>query len=315
MIVARHLEAFPADAGPTCLALGVFDGVHLGHRALIEALRGNAQALDALATIVTFDPHPLTVIAPPREPFLLSTIEERLELLGASGVDAVVVANFDAGVRSMGAGAWLNLLVRSLRPRAILASSTHAFGRDREGTAEFLQTWTQNRGIRATIVPVVRNGDVIISSSIIRERLRRGDVRGAATSLGRWYALRGEVVRGDGRGRQIGVPTANVRPSAEKLIPAHGVYAAYASVDGRTYASAANIGTRPTFGGDGVFVEAHLLDADLDLYGKVLELAFVSRLRGERRFSGVDELREQIAKDIEMARSELSDLQYFSEET
>ncbi len=307
MIVTWHFDAAALPAGPVALALGTFDGVHRGHQAVIQALRAEARATDGPAVVVTFDPHPVTVIAAPREPFLLSTIEERLSLLEAAGADAVVVVRFDESVRRMPAGAWLDLLGERLQPRHIFASSTHAFGRGREGTPALLQAWAAPRGVRVTVVPPVHDGDAMISSTAIRERLRAGDTRTAAAWLGRWYSVRGEVVTGEGRGRQIGVPTANLRCPPHKLLPARGVYAAYATVQRRTFRAAVNVGVRPTFGNSELTVEAHLLDAVVELRGEILDLAFVARLRDERRFPAADALRAQLAEDLVRARSTLEE--------
>jgi riboflavin kinase/FMN adenylyltransferase len=307
MIVLQGLEAFPGSTPPVSVALGTFDGLHRGHRAIIEALLTTAEAAEGWAVVVTFDPHPVAVIAPGAEPLLLSTIDERVELVRAAGAHALVIARFDETVRQMDAQAWLELLAARLHPKTIAASSTHTFGRNREGTAGMLQAWTAARGIEAVIVPPVRDGGTIISSSAIRQRLRAGEVGAAARWLGRWYSARGPVVPGDRRGRQIGVPTANMEIPASKLLPARGVYAAFASTNRRTFEAAVNIGVRPTFDGERLRVEAHLLDADIDLYGQTVEVAFVDRLREERKFPSVDALRDQLAMDIRDARVRLAD--------
>jgi riboflavin kinase/FMN adenylyltransferase len=170
-----------------------------------------------------------------------------------------------------------------------------------------LQAWATSQGIDAVVVPPVRNEGVIISSSAIRERLRAGDVRTAARWLGRWYSVRGRVVPGDRRGRELGVPTANMDPPQTKLLPAPGVYAAYATVAGQTYQAAVNVGVRPTFGGTRLRIEAHLLDVEIDLYGQTLQAAFVDRLRDERKFPGLEALRAQLSVDISNARARLQD--------
>ncbi len=302
MTVVTGLEAYRAPARPVCLALGTFDGLHRGHRAVVDATTAAAARRSGEAVATTFDPHPVVVIAPPRGPFLLSTMDERIGLFESTGIDTLVVVRFDTALREMPAADWLALLYQRFRPAAVVISSTHAFGRDREGTAGSLRAWGAVRGMEVTIVPPVTNGGVIISSTLVRERLRQGDVRTAAAWLGRWYTVRGPVVAGVGRGRQLGVPTANVNVPPEKIVPGEGVYAAYASVGGRAYQAAVNVGVRPTFGPGAFTVEAHLLDVETDLYGQTVELAFVERLRPERRFPTVDALREQIALDLGEAR-------------
>jgi riboflavin kinase/FMN adenylyltransferase len=284
------------------VALGTFDGLHRGHRAVIDAVQVAASEKGGEAVATTFDPHPAAVIAPPRGPYLLSTIDERIALFESTGIATLVIVRFDAALREMPAEAWLALLESRLRPVSIVVSSTHAFGRNREGTTALLQGWGTGRGIDVRIIPPVTNGGVVISSTSVRELLRDGDVQTAAGWLGRWYSVRGRVVPGAGRGRQIGVPTANLEVPEEKIVPAQGVYAAYASVAGRTYPSVVNIGVRPTFGPGALAVEAHFLDATVQAYGAIMTLAFVRRLRSERRFPSVEALREQIVADIEDSR-------------
>jgi riboflavin kinase/FMN adenylyltransferase len=302
MKVVWGLEAFPPGSAPVCLALGTYDGLHRGHLAVVQAVRAGAVAIGGQAVVVTLDPHPLLVVAPPKEPHLLSTTDERIRLFERTGIDTLVVVRFDEATRQMSAARWLEAIARHLSPRHVVASSSHAFGHDREGTPAYLEAWAVERDIRVTIVPAVRNGGVAISSSGIRERLRAGDVRTAADWLGRWYAVRGEVVAGEGRGRDLGAPTANLRIPPEKIVPWRGVYAAYATVDDRTHKAAVNIGLRPTFGGGESLVEAHLIEATGAMYGKTLEIAFVQRLRDEIRFPSLDALRDQIALDIDRAR-------------
>ncbi|MDI6772530.1 MAG: bifunctional riboflavin kinase/FAD synthetase [bacterium] len=298
MNVICGLENLPSDPRPSALALGTFDGLHLGHQAVVAALRSAAARVGLHAVAITFDPHPLTVIAPPRLPFLLTTIEERTDLFASFGIDTLLVVRFDAELREVSAARWLEMLSGRLQAREMVVSSNHAFGRGRGGDAEMLQEWAAGRGIGVTVVPPVHNGGAAISSSGIRERLRVGDVRSAAQWLGRWYTVRGSVVAGSGRGRSLGVPTANLHVSPQKMVPCPGVYAAYATVSARTHMAAVNIGVRPTFGAGAQTLEAHLLDTDQDLYGQTVEVAFVSRLRDERRFSDTETLKASIAADL-----------------
>lgn len=298
MKVVRGLQDLPSDPRPAALALGTFDGLHLGHRAVVAALRSAAMRTGLQAVAITFDPHPLTVVAPPGRPFLLTTIEERTDLFVSTGIDTLVVLRFDAELREVSATGWLEMLSDRLQAREMVVSSNHAFGRGREGDTAMLQAWAGARGIGVTVVPPVHNGGAVISSSGIRERLRTGDVRTAAQWLGRWYTVRGSVVAGDGRGRSLGVPTANLQVFPQKVVPCPGVYAAYATVAGRTHMAAVNIGVRPTFGSGAQTVEAHLLDTDQDLYGQTVEVAFVSRLRDELRFPDLDALKTRMAEDL-----------------
>jgi riboflavin kinase/FMN adenylyltransferase len=299
--VVGGLEAFRPRGRPVLAALGTFDGFHRGHQAVVARLREEAARAGGEAVALTFDPHPLTVIAPPTEPFLLSTLEERVGFFAEAGVDTLVVVRFDQALRALSASEWLDRLHTRLGVRHLVVSSTHAFGRDRQGTPALLEAWSRERGVGLTVVAPVRDGGEVISSSGIRARLREGDVRTAASWLGRWYVVGGPVVSGDRRGRQLGVPTANVQVPPVKVLPGRGVYAAYATVEGTTYRAAVNVGVRPTFGDGALAVEAHLLDAELDLYGRVLGVAFVRRLRDEVRFPSVDTLKAQMAEDLAAA--------------
>lgn len=307
MTVIRGLEDLSSAFGPSVVALGTFDGLHLGHRAVIAALRSAAARRGLRAVAITFDPHPLAVVAPAGQPFLLTTIGERTDLFASMGIDALLIVRFDTRLREVSAAEWLEMLSGRLRAREMVVSSNHAFGRGREGSISMLQAWAGARGIGVTVVPALHNGGAAISSSGIRERLRLGDVRTAAQWLGRWYTVRGMVVAGDGRGRALGVPTANLRVDPHKVVPCPGVYAAYGTVAGHTHRAAVNIGVRPTFGAGPQTIEAHLLDADQDLYGQTVDIAFVSRLRDEQRFPDLNALKERMAEDLLAVRACLED--------
>lgn len=298
MNVIWGFESLPSDPAPAALALGTFDGLHLGHQAVVAALRSSAAREGLQAVAITFDPHPLTVVAPLGQPYLLTTIHERIDLFSSIGIDTLLVVRFDEHLRAIPAEIWLDMLASRLQARLMVVSSNHAFGLGREGDAAMMQAWASVRGIGVTVVPPVYNGGAVISSSGIRERLRAGDVRTAAQWLGRWYAIRGTVGAGSGRGRSLGVPTANLQVHPQKVVPCPGVYAAYATVAGGTHMAAVNVGFRPTFGTGVQTVEAHLLDVVQDLYGQTVEVAFVSRLRDERRFPDHEALKTQIKEDL-----------------
>jgi riboflavin kinase/FMN adenylyltransferase len=299
--IVRGLDDLPG--GPSVLALGTFDGVHLGHQEVIRAAVRCARARSegaAAAVAVTFEPHPLEVLRPRPEPVLLTTLEERLALLAALGLDRTVVVPFDLEFSRTTAGTWLDqILAERLGARAVFVGSSHTFGHRREGTAERLVAWGEARGVSVTLVPAVRVGGEPVTSSRVRAALRDGAVEEAARLLGRRYTVHGEVVAGEGRGRTLGFPTANLRPdSARKVIPGLGVYAAVAETGGRRYAAATNVGRRPTFGGSGVSIEAHLLGYSGRLTGQPMTLEFVRRIREERAFPGPDALAAQIAHDV-----------------
>lgn len=292
----------------TVVTLGNHDGVHLGHRALLEAARERAGREEGLSVhAVTFDPHPSVVLAPDRAPPLLTTIERRRELLVALGADDVSVLRFDRELASTSPEAFVErVLVAQLSARGVVVGPDFRFGRGRAGDAETLRTLGERHGFDViTVAPVTVDGEVV-SSTRIRRAVARGDVREATRLLGRVHDVDGTVVRGDGRGRSIGVPTANL-DCDPILLPADGVYAVVARLPGEAELrrGVANLGVRPTFAA-GRSVEVHLFDVDRDFYGARLRVGFVERLRAEQKFDGVDALKAQISRDCERAREILA---------
>jgi riboflavin kinase/FMN adenylyltransferase len=305
MRIIRGLESYPPEASPAAVALGLFDGVHLGHRAILTTAvaRARAAQLDALAC--TFDPHPAEILLPGDAPAPISTLGERLELITQTGVDATVVIRFTSDLALVEAEAFVKeVLLGRLKGRDVVVGYDHTFGRGGRGDARLLQSLAQALGFRAHVVPPLMIEGVAVSSSGIRAALRTGEVERANRYLGRPYAIGGEVVPGAGRGRRLGFPTANIRPDRPVLVRA-GVYAGRVELDEVRHPAVINVGVRPTFGDGDLVVEAHLLDFSGALYGRSLRLAFVSRLREERRFPGPEALREQIGQDIAAARSRL----------
>lgn len=290
---------------------GNHDGVHVGHRALIaEARRAAAHAgLDVVA--LTFNPHPLTLLAPERAPVPITTIERRIELLQQAGVDRVVVARFDEAYASQPPDEFVRqVLVRDLSAKAVVVGPDFRFGAGRRGTLEQLRALGGAHGFEVSEVPPVTLPDIgRVSSTRVREALSAGEVERARAMLDRFHEVEGTVVLGHRRGSTIGFPTANLDPDPI-LMPADGVYAVVARVmrssdgtntPGPLLSGVANLGTRPTFAA-GRSVEAHLFDFDADLYGARLRVFFVARLRAEQKFESVTALREQITKDAEQAR-------------
>ena len=306
----RHLRNFDDAATETdsLVTIGVFDGVHRGHQRLVRELVERARAARQQAIAVTFFPHPDKVLDQTSERYYLTTPEKRAELLLAQGLDCVVTLPFDESIRQLSASAFVDRLVHSLRMRELWVGADFALGFQREGDVPFLRAQGAARGFAVNAVDLVSADDArdLISSSRIRESLRQGDASMASEMLGRAYALEGTVVAGDGRGRAIGVPTANLAVWDEQLVPANGVYAAWLKLGGDRYMAATNIGLRPTFAGDKVTIEAHLLDFSGDIYGERAELRFEQRLRAEQRFNGLEELVAQIDKDIAATRRILS---------
>lgn len=308
MEVIHGLESFSKQRVPIVLALGTFDGVHRGHRALIELAVAWAGEVGGRCAVVTFDPHPWQVIAPPAEPFLLTTLDERLSLLAGLGVDLTVVVKFTSEFRQHSPDAWIDLLVRQTAMAGVVCGPNYTFGHDRAGTVGGLQALAARRGFEVRVAPHITVGGTLVSSSAIRAAIRTGRVRQAADLLGRWYTIRGEVIPGDERGRALGFPTANMSPPQDKVCPAQGIYAAFARTGGSAYPAAVSIGTRPTFGAGRLVVEAFLLDYGGDLYGRPLEVHFVQRLRDEQAFPSVEALVQQMHADVAEARAILAEV-------
>jgi riboflavin kinase/FMN adenylyltransferase len=300
---AFGLDEVPRDLGTPILALGTFDGLHVGHQQVIGGAVARARSLGAPAVALTFEPHPLEVLRPSAEPVLLTLVAERLDLFEQVGVDLALVLPFDLEFCRIPAHAWLDDILRArIAAREIFAGSSYTFGYRREGTASRLLEWGRGWGIPVHLVPAVLVSGEPVSSTRIRTALREGLVDEAARLLGRWYTLRGRVVSGIGRGRTIGFPTANLETPPRKVLPGRGVYATVVDLDGRRYGGATNVGVRPTFGGTSLSVETHLLDFDGDLRDAVVTLSFLQRIRAERAFPGPEALAVQIRADVARVR-------------
>ncbi len=294
------------------VTIGTYDGVHLGHQAVIQATRKEAERRGLRSALVTFDPHPAMVVRPDSAPRLLVDLEQKLELIEACGVDTVLVVPFDEIRSSETPEEFVtSVLLDCLGTRAIVVGEDFHFGKDRAGDVNHLSELGQRYDFAVTGIALLEGelGDRVISSTAIRRCLDEGDVQTAAELLGRPHETRGPVVGGDERGRTIGFPTANIAVPHGRSIPGDGVYAAwYERPDGSVYPAAINIGKRPTFYQDAEhsLVEAHLIDFDGDLYGEQARVRFVSQLRQERRFDGIDALQAQLAQDVATAREALS---------
>jgi riboflavin kinase/FMN adenylyltransferase len=296
-----------APGRPTALTIGVFDGVHRGHRYLIDSLITRARALDLAAGAVTLYPNPEQVLRPQARVPYLTSLEERLDLLRASGLDFVVLLTFTSDLAELSADAFVSMLHEELSMRLLFMGPDHAFGRDREGTPDRMTELGRRLGFAVELLRTPLNADDhTVSATAIRTALTAGDLDTVASLLGRPYSIRGPVVRGQELGRQIGFPTANVGITADRALPAFGVYAAWAYLGESRYMAAANVGVRPTVAGTVPTVEAHILDFEGDIYGKSLKLELVKRLRPERRFPGLDALKAQIAADVAAVREVLS---------
>ena len=297
----------------TVVTIGAYDGVHLGHRAVISQVRERAKALGARSVVVTFDRHPASVVRPESAPKLLTDPQQKLELLASTGVDATLVVPFGELQSQEAPRDFVQrVLVDALKTRAVIVGEDFHFGHKRGGNVALLREMAPSNDFEVSPLKLVARADGVneaVSSTAIRRALSGGDVRRASEMLGRNHEVRGTVAQGDKRGRTIGFPTANVAIDASLCLPADGVYAARVTVgDGSSHPAAINIGRRPTFyeHAQQSLLEAHLLDFTGDLYGQTLRVSFVEFLRGERKFSGVEELRSQLQNDIAQARAALT---------
>lgn len=289
------------------VAVGNFDGVHLGHQALATAALDEARRAGGTAAVLTFDPHPARILQPQRAPRTLTTLDQKAEALAALGIHHLAVLEFTREVAGESPEHFARtVLAGALGARAVVVGANFRFGRGRAGDAAALEGFGRALGFDVRVVEAVLYEGEPVSSTRVREAVEAGEMEGAAAMLGREYAVDGRVAHGDERGRTIGFPTANVEPVNETL-PARGVYACWFRVAARERAwpAAVNVGVRPTFQGQAVSVEAHLLGFSGDLYGAEARVSFVQRLRAEQRFSGVDALRAQIEQDVARARAVL----------
>src|SRR5271169_6304218 len=303
----ERLESLdPRGWTSAAVTIGNFDGVHRGHQALISAAVGRAQKGGGSAVVLTFDPHPARFLAPDRAPASLMTIPQRAEIIATLGVDRFVVLPFDDRMARKDAAQFAGEVLKgALSAKTVVVGEGFRFGRGREGSVDTLRGLSGALGFVVQAVPPVLQDGAPVSSSRVRQALAAGDVGQAAGLLGRRFFLDGEIVHGDGRGRTLGIPTANVAP-ADQALPALAVYACWARVDGGgPLRAVVNVGRRPTFGGGGEVVEAHLLDHDEELYGRRLRIEFERRLREEVRFPDVQALLRQIEVDIAKSRSVL----------
>jgi len=286
-------------ARPTILTVGVFDGLHLGHQAIIRRVVERSQALTAAATVLTFEPHPRAVLHPESAPPLLQTFDQKIEALGVLGIDQTIVIHFDRAFAQIRAEDFLRDIVADrLHAKEVYLGTGFAFGHNREGNIDLLRRVSSTLGFFADEVPEVRLRGRRIGSTRIRELLQQGRVNLARRMLGRPYGVEGRVVRGAERGIKLGFPTANIQPH-NRVIPRSGVYITAALIDKQWRRSVTNIGTRPTFDqGCETSVETHVLNWSGDLYGDVVRVRFLHRLRDERRFNSIEELRAQINSDV-----------------
>jgi riboflavin kinase / FMN adenylyltransferase len=304
MNIVRQAAELGAAGRPLCVAIGMFDGVHLGHQQVIRQAVTDAEQAEGLAAVVTFDRHPASVVAPERAPALIHPLSQKLRVIGALGVDAAWVIPFDRAFSAQSGEAFVRGLVRDCPGiRSVCVGSAFAFGSKRSGNVELLRRLGGELGFVVHGLAAVALDDRVVSSTRIREAIRNGNLDQAQQMMGREYALCGPVVTGDRLGRQLGFPTANLG-TAGLVLPPGGVYAIHASAGGTRHRGVLNIGLRPTLADPApqLRVEAHLFDFEGDLYGKEIEITFVGKLRDERKFSSLQALRQQIERDVQEAR-------------
>jgi len=303
MEALRDFTAWPK--GPVHLAIGVFDGVHLGHRALIAQLARGARREGARAVAATFDPLPIQVLAPGAPASALSDVSDRVNRLREAGADAVVVFRFDDAFAKLSADEFVDRVRGACDVRRIVVGPDFHFGRRAEGDVEKLRERGKRDGFVVDVVTPIEVDGAIVSSTRIRNLLLAGDVETATRLLGRPYSVRGRVVHGAKRGRALGFPTINLALPKERLLPRDGIYAMWAEMGEGRFKAAAALGVRPTVGGGERVLEAYLLDYSGELYGEEVEVAFVKRLRDEIAFASPAELSAQIARDVDETRNAL----------
>ncbi len=284
------------------LTLGNFDGVHLGHQKIFNAVKEEARKIDGEAIIFTFDPHPLQVLAPQRCPPFITPFKKKLMLVEMLGIDVIIVAIFDLGIANITPEAFVKqILVDKIGPKKILVGYNYYFGKDRKGNVEMLIHLGKKFGFEVKVIGALKVNDTPVSSSKIRELIQDGQMGQAAQLLGRNYRLMGKVIWGSGRGKDLGVPTANLE-ILNGLYPKTGVYAVEVIIGNKTYLGVADVGYNPTFGKNPLSVEVHILDFSRDIYGEEIQLVFYERIRDEKAFKSPDSLIRQMRKDIDVAR-------------
>lgn len=300
--ISQMEQVFPASV----VTIGNFDGVHRGHQQLLETVRREALAEGVAGVVYTFNPHPVKVLYPEKKTERMFDLKDQQEQFHKFGMKAVIVEPFTASFAKTSATVFIKEhIIEKLHPLTIVVGHDFSFGSSREGNLHFLEQTCREQGIKLIIVPPYRDGERPVSSSWIRESLKAGDVDTAAHLLARRYYVRGHVEQGFQRGRTIGVPTANITPDVE-FVPRLGVYCTLTKVRDHYYPSITNIGVNPTFAEQGkvsaVKIESHLFDFDAQIYGEEVEVVLRHFIRDEKRFSGIDELKSQIQKDIQFAK-------------
>ncbi len=308
MKIFRKIEDIVQPLTNACVTIGNFDGVHYGHQQLFATVVQKAHSVNGTSVAITFDPHPLQVLLPGGIK-LISTCQQKEELIEQAGIDVLVVIPFSKEFAKTTAESFVaDLLVKKLGVKELVVGYDYAFGKGRSGNIDFLKRQGLIFNFSVTVVEACYKGDQLVSSTRIRELIKGGEMAAAKELLGRFYQIRGTVQVGKQRGgRVIGFPTANLKFNEEDLVPKHGVYVTQVCCEGREYGGILNIGYNPTFGEEQLVAETHIFDFNEDIYGKPIKVNLLKFLRGEKKFSGADELAEQIAKDVLVAKNILAE--------
>ena len=300
---------YARPSGPTAVTLGVFDGVHLGHNAIINTLKADAIELGITPVALTFSSHPLLTLKPRLEIKELTSLEDRIQLLNKAGAEYVIPINFTNDVSNLTAREFLVLLKRDLQLKHLVIGPNFALGFERRGTATVLQKLGSELDFSVKIVDPYLIGSTTISSTNIRQALQTGNLGKVSLMLGRYFSLKGTVIRGQGRGgEELGFPTCNLSMNKTQILPSDGIFAAWATVKNKRYKAAASVGTKPTFESDGArVVEAYILDFDADVYGLDIRLEFVETIRNQQKFNSADELISQMKIDVDQIKGILTE--------
>jgi riboflavin kinase/FMN adenylyltransferase len=309
MQIFRHVNEAGLTLQASVVTLGNFDGIHLGHQALIGATVAEARRLGVPSVVLTFEPHPLKVLAPERAPKMLLTHKEKMQLLQDLGVDKVVVQRFDLAFSKLAAEDFVRgLLVRELKPKKVWVGRDLRFGQGRRGSVEDLIRWGPGMGFQVAVFEPILVDGVRVSSSHIRQLINEGSVNQVRPLLGRYHFISGKVTTGHRRGRDLGFPTANIATRAE-MLPRDGIYATLFRLGEKDLLSVSSVGFNPTFGDGRRSIESFILNFEGDIYGEAVRLAFVMRIREEKKFASVDDLVAQIRADVESAKTIFRDTQ------
>ncbi len=310
MKIYRNIADIKQPFPHACVTIGNFDGVHCGHQLLFDQVVERAKSQAGTSVVVTFDPHPLKVLRPEGIK-LISTIEQKEELIDASGIDVLLIIPFSQEFASISAHDFVDqILVEAIGVKELVVGYDYGFGRGREGNIDFLKEQGKQKGFPVTVVDAYYENEMLVSSTKVRELVAAGRMQDVHSLLGRFYQIRGTVQRGKQRGRKIvGFPTANLEILEEDLCPKRGVYVTQVIYDGKCYGGVSNIGYNPTFGEEKLVAETHIFNFDDDIYKKPIKINLLKHLRGEKKFSGPEELAEQIRKDILVAHEVLEEAQ------